>query len=254
MVSGDTGPVHIAAAVGTPIVGIFGPTRPSRNGPWLPDDVTVSRADVCQCHHLRQCRARSDVPARHRRRRSARRRSTGGWRRKPTMSERDGHGAARALSRFRGFRLRRARAVAGAADRADSGGGALVAGVGEAIRIWAAGHLHKSREVTASGPYRWFAHPLYLGSSVMGGGLAIASGSVSWRCVIAAYLSVALTVAARSEEAFLRGRSASLRSVSARSGGRRAAIQLGAGEGQPRVPRAHRFSAGGRVARAQGRP
>jgi ADP-heptose:LPS heptosyltransferase len=56
MVSGDTGPMHIAAAVGTPIVGIFGPTRPTRNGPWSPDDVTVSRADVCQCHHLRRCR------------------------------------------------------------------------------------------------------------------------------------------------------------------------------------------------------
>ena len=56
MVSGDTGPAHIAAAVRTPIVGIFGPTRPSRNGPWSAADVTVSRADVCQCHHLRQCR------------------------------------------------------------------------------------------------------------------------------------------------------------------------------------------------------
>jgi lipopolysaccharide heptosyltransferase I len=55
-VSGDTGPAHIAAAVGTPIVGIFGPTRPSRNGPWSPDDVTVSRAGVCRCHHLRECR------------------------------------------------------------------------------------------------------------------------------------------------------------------------------------------------------
>lgn len=57
MVSGDTGPTHIAAAVSTPIVGIFGPTRPERNGPWHPADVTVSRADVCQCHHRRQCRA-----------------------------------------------------------------------------------------------------------------------------------------------------------------------------------------------------
>jgi lipopolysaccharide heptosyltransferase I len=56
IVSGDTGPTHIAAAVGTPVVGIFGPTRPSRNGPLLPADVTVSRADVCQCHHLRRCK------------------------------------------------------------------------------------------------------------------------------------------------------------------------------------------------------
>jgi lipopolysaccharide heptosyltransferase I len=56
MVSGDTGPTHVAAAVGTPIVGIYGPTRPARNGPWSPDDITVSRDAVCQCHHRRQCR------------------------------------------------------------------------------------------------------------------------------------------------------------------------------------------------------
>jgi heptosyltransferase-1 len=56
MVSGDTGPTHIAAALGTPIVGIYGPTRPARNGPMSPDDVTVSRDGVCQCHHLRRCK------------------------------------------------------------------------------------------------------------------------------------------------------------------------------------------------------
>jgi heptosyltransferase-1 len=56
MVSGDTGPTHIAAAVGTPLVGIYGPTRPSRNGPWAVRDITVSRADTCECHHLRRCR------------------------------------------------------------------------------------------------------------------------------------------------------------------------------------------------------
>ncbi len=54
---------------------------------------------------------------------------------------------------------------------------------GEALRIWAAGHLNKSREVTSSGPYRWFAHPLYVGSSIMGVGLAVASGSVARRGV-----------------------------------------------------------------------
>jgi heptosyltransferase I len=55
VVSGDTGPTHIAAAVGTPVVGIFGPTRPSRNGPWSPLDEVVSRAETCRCHHLRSC-------------------------------------------------------------------------------------------------------------------------------------------------------------------------------------------------------
>lgn len=56
MVSGDTGPTHIAAALGTPIVGLYGPTRPSRNGPMAAEDVTVSRDTICQCLHLRRCR------------------------------------------------------------------------------------------------------------------------------------------------------------------------------------------------------
>jgi heptosyltransferase I len=55
MISGDTGPTHVAAALGTPIVGIYGPTRPSRNGPWAPADITISRDSICQCHHLRRC-------------------------------------------------------------------------------------------------------------------------------------------------------------------------------------------------------
>jgi len=56
MVSGDTGPLHVAGAVGTPLVAIFGPTVPARNGPWSPDDVVVSREAACGCHYQRQCR------------------------------------------------------------------------------------------------------------------------------------------------------------------------------------------------------
>lgn len=56
MVSGDTGPLHLAGAVGTPLVGLFGPTRPERNGPWSADDLTVSRLDRCVCHYERRCR------------------------------------------------------------------------------------------------------------------------------------------------------------------------------------------------------
>jgi lipopolysaccharide heptosyltransferase I len=54
-VSGDTGPVHLAAAVGTPVVAIFGPTDPDRNGPWAPDDVVIGRYGSCRCHYKRQC-------------------------------------------------------------------------------------------------------------------------------------------------------------------------------------------------------
>ena len=55
VVSGDTGPLHIAAAMGTPLVGLYGPTWPERNGPWDLQDVVISRANVCVCHHKRQC-------------------------------------------------------------------------------------------------------------------------------------------------------------------------------------------------------
>ena len=34
MIAGDTGPLHLASALGKPVVGIFGPTDPARNGPF----------------------------------------------------------------------------------------------------------------------------------------------------------------------------------------------------------------------------
>jgi hypothetical protein len=81
--------------------------------------------------------------------------------------------------------------------------GGVVAGLGEGLRVWAAGHLYKSREVTVSGPYRWCAHPLYVGSSIMGLGLAIAAARISVAILIASYLAVTIPAAIKSEEAFL---------------------------------------------------
>ena len=55
-VGGDTGPLHLAAASGTPIVGLYGPTSPSRNGPFNPSDVTVGRDLWCRSDcHRRSC-------------------------------------------------------------------------------------------------------------------------------------------------------------------------------------------------------
>ena len=84
--------------------------------------------------------------------------------------------------------------------------GGIVAAAGEAVRIWAAGHLNKSREVTSSGPYRWVAHPLYVGSSIVGAGLAIASNHPGAVIAIALYLGVTIGIAIKAEEAFLRGK------------------------------------------------
>ena len=57
VVSGDTGPLHLAAALGTPVVGLHGPTDARRNGPWAPRDLAVSRFAGCRCRWRRRCRA-----------------------------------------------------------------------------------------------------------------------------------------------------------------------------------------------------
>ena len=82
--------------------------------------------------------------------------------------------------------------------------GLLVAVVGLAIRVWAAGHLEKGREVTSSGPYRWTGHPLYVGSSILALGIVIAARSVPLAILAAIYMGATITAAIRTEEAFLR--------------------------------------------------
>lgn len=84
--------------------------------------------------------------------------------------------------------------------------GLLVAVVGETIRVWAAGHLEKSREVTRSGPYRWVGHPLYVGSTVVALGIVIAARHMVVTVLATAYMVVTLTAAIRTEESFLRER------------------------------------------------
>jgi lipopolysaccharide heptosyltransferase I len=59
MLAGDTGPLHLASAARTPVVGVYGPTDPARNGPWSREDVCVSRFAACECHHKRRCSAAS---------------------------------------------------------------------------------------------------------------------------------------------------------------------------------------------------
>jgi ADP-heptose:LPS heptosyltransferase len=44
MVAADSGPLHLAAALGTPVVGLYGPTDPGRNGPYVPDAVILHKS------------------------------------------------------------------------------------------------------------------------------------------------------------------------------------------------------------------
>lgn len=55
IVSNDSGPMHIAAAVGTPVVGIYGPTRPILQGPFGEKHVTVCKTglDCLGCNYTK---------------------------------------------------------------------------------------------------------------------------------------------------------------------------------------------------------
>jgi heptosyltransferase-1 len=55
-IGGDTGPLHLASALGRPVVGIYGPTDPSRNGPY------GTRARVLRNPESRRDHSRRDAP------------------------------------------------------------------------------------------------------------------------------------------------------------------------------------------------
>lgn len=55
VVSGDTGPAHIAVAVGTRVIGLYGPTFPDRSGPYGCKDLTIDQSAACQCHDAKVC-------------------------------------------------------------------------------------------------------------------------------------------------------------------------------------------------------
>ena len=55
VVGADTGPLHLACAVGAPVVGLFGPTDPARNGPFAAGDVVVRRVPSCAPCYRRGC-------------------------------------------------------------------------------------------------------------------------------------------------------------------------------------------------------
>jgi lipopolysaccharide heptosyltransferase II len=65
LVTGDTGPMHLAAAMGTPVVALFGPSDPRRYGP-LTEDARILRVDLpcapCGQVRLPPERCRGHVP------------------------------------------------------------------------------------------------------------------------------------------------------------------------------------------------
>ena len=53
LVGGDSGPTHLAAALGVPLVALYGPTDPARNGPWGSGPMRVLRGVGSVTSHKR---------------------------------------------------------------------------------------------------------------------------------------------------------------------------------------------------------
>jgi len=53
-IGGDTGPMHLAAALGIPVVGIFGPTNPARNGPFGTRSIILRSPSSATSHARRR--------------------------------------------------------------------------------------------------------------------------------------------------------------------------------------------------------
>lgn len=84
--------------------------------------------------------------------------------------------------------------------------GFAVAVLGEAIRVWASGHIEKTIRLATGGPYARSRNPLYLGSVLMGIGMAIAAGSPWVALAGAVYFAAFYPSTIRSEAEFLRGK------------------------------------------------
>jgi protein-S-isoprenylcysteine O-methyltransferase Ste14 len=75
---------------------------------------------------------------------------------------------------------------------------------GEALRLWASGHIEKTRRLATGGPYAHTRNPLYVGSLLLALGVAAASAS-SWVVLaVAAYLAGFYPSVIREEARFLR--------------------------------------------------
>src|SRR3989442_7543178 len=58
VISGDSGPMHIAAAVGTPLIAIHGPTDPALSGPVTPRATILRSAIWCSpCYNAKDTSA-----------------------------------------------------------------------------------------------------------------------------------------------------------------------------------------------------
>jgi protein-S-isoprenylcysteine O-methyltransferase Ste14 len=78
-----------------------------------------------------------------------------------------------------------------------------LAALGEAIRVWASGHIEKTKALATGGPYAHSRNPLYVGSLLLALGVAVACASPWVVPAVAAYFLAFYPSVMREEAAFL---------------------------------------------------
>lgn len=68
--------------------------------------------------------------------------------------------------------------------------GAVPIVLGETLRLWATGYLHKNDALTIAGPYAFIRHPLYLGTFLIASGFA----AMAWSGVALALYGIFLVI------------------------------------------------------------
>ena len=81
--------------------------------------------------------------------------------------------------------------------------GLPLAVLGEALRIWASGHIEKARSLATGGPYAHSRNPIYVGSLLIALGVAIACASPWVVVAVAGYFLAFYPSVMREEAAFL---------------------------------------------------
>ena len=56
LISNDSGPMHMAAALGTPVLALFGPTDPNRTGPYGSAHRVLTSDRPCRPCFRRECK------------------------------------------------------------------------------------------------------------------------------------------------------------------------------------------------------
>ncbi len=78
--------------------------------------------------------------------------------------------------------------------------------LGEAVRIWASGHIEKTRRLATGGPYAHSRNPIYVGSLLIAFGVAVGCASPWIVLAVAAYFLAFYPSVMREEASFLAGK------------------------------------------------